>query len=110
MVYRALEVHAGLKKEGRSFTIINARFAKPLDEKLMLELGRKYKVVYTLEDNVVSGGFGSSILELYSSRNIEADVKVIGFDDCFIPHGEKEELFCMKNMDTDSIISAIMKE
>lgn len=110
MVYRALEVYERLKQMGKSFTIVNARFVKPLDERLLLELGRKYKKVYTLEDNVISGGFGSSILELYSSNGIEADVKAIGFDDSFIPHGEKEELFSLKGLDCEGIIDTIMKE
>lgn len=110
MVYKAVEVWNKLKKAGKSFTVVNARFVKPLDEELLLELGRKHKVVYTLEDNVISGGFGSSILELYSRSSIEAEVKIIGFDDNFIPHGEKEELFSLKNMDSESIFNTIMKE
>jgi 1-deoxy-D-xylulose-5-phosphate synthase len=110
MAGRALEVYERLKQRGKSFTIVNARFVKPLDEKLLLELGRKHRKVYTLEDNVLSGGFGSSILELYSRNSLETDVKIIGFDDSFIPHGEKEELFKLKNMDCEGIINTIMKE
>lgn len=110
MVYRALEVCKKLSEAGKSFSLINARFIKPLDEKLLLELSKKHKVIYTLEDNVISGGFGSSILEFYSRENIDVDVRIIGFDDCFIPHGEKEELYSLKNMDTDSIFGRIMKE
>lgn len=110
MVYRALEVCEKLKQAGRSFTIVNARFIKPLDEKLILELSGKHKVIYTLEDNIVSGGFGSSILELLSRHKTDTDVRMIGFDDCFIPHGEKEELYTLKNMDCESIFNTIMKE
>ncbi|HYF82847.1 MAG TPA: 1-deoxy-D-xylulose-5-phosphate synthase [Clostridia bacterium] len=109
LVYRALEVCERLKQEGKSFTVVNARFLKPLDEKLLLELAKKYKAIYTLEDNVISGGFGSSILELYSQNKVEVNVTVLGFDDSFIPHGEKEELYSLKNIDCESIFNTIMK-
>ncbi len=110
LVYRALEVCERLKQAGKNYTVINARFIKPLDEKLLLELSKRYRVIYTMEDNIISGGFGSSILELYSRNRIEADVRVLGFDDCFIPHGEKEELYSLKNIDCESIFNTIMKE
>ncbi len=109
LVYRALEVYERLKQDGKSFTIINARFLKPLDEKLLLELAKKHKIIYTLEDNVISGGFGSSILELYSHNKTEVDVRLLGFDDSFIPHGETEELYTLKNIDCESIFNTIMK-
>jgi 1-deoxy-D-xylulose-5-phosphate synthase len=110
LVYRALEVCDRLKQAGKSFAVVNARFLKPLDKELLLDLAKKYKVIYTLEDNVISGGFGSSILELFSCNGIEADVKIIGFDDSFIPHGEKEELYSLKSIDCESIFNRIMKE
>ncbi len=110
MVYRALKVCEKLKKAGKNFTLVNARFIKPLDEKLLLELSEKHKIIYTIEDNVISGGFGSSILELYSQKKLDVDVRMIGFDDSFIPHGEKEELYSLKNMDCESILNRIMKE
>lgn len=110
MFYRALEVCQKLKEAGRNFTLVNARFIKPLDEELLDELSKKHKIIYTIEDNVVSGGFGSSILEFYSRRNADVDVRIIGYDDSFIPHGEKEELYSLKGMDCESIFNKIMKE
>ncbi|HRS22090.1 MAG TPA: 1-deoxy-D-xylulose-5-phosphate synthase, partial [Clostridia bacterium] len=86
MVSIALEVCEKLKKAGRNFTLVNARFIKPLDEELLVGLSKKHKLIYTLEDNVVSGGFGSSILELLSRLRADVDVRIIGFDDSFIPH------------------------
>ncbi|MHB1391757.1 MAG: 1-deoxy-D-xylulose-5-phosphate synthase [Clostridia bacterium] len=109
LVYRALEVYERLKQAGRSFTVINARFLKPLDEKMLLKLAKKHKIIYTLEDNIISGGFGSSILELYSQNKTEVDVRLLGFDDSFIPHGETEELYSLKNVDCESIFNTIMK-
>lgn len=110
MFFRALEVCEKLKQAGRNFTLVNARFIKPLDEELLAGLSKKHKVIYTLEDNIISGGFGSSILELFSRKNADVKVRIIGYDDSFIPHGEKEELYSLKNMDTESIFNTIMKE
>ncbi|HYE84190.1 MAG TPA: 1-deoxy-D-xylulose-5-phosphate synthase [Clostridia bacterium] len=110
MVFRALEVYEKLRQAGRSFTVINARFLKPLDEKLLLELTRKFEIIYTIEDNMISGGFGSSVLELLSREKADTDVKIIGYEDSFIPHGEKEELYTLKKLDSDSIFNIIMKE
>ncbi|HWR62474.1 MAG TPA: 1-deoxy-D-xylulose-5-phosphate synthase [Clostridia bacterium] len=110
MLSKALEVCGRLKREGREFTLINARFVKPLDEKLLLQLSEKFGRIYTLEDNVVSGGFGSSILEFYSRNGIDVEVRLLGYDDSFIPHGEKEELYLLKKLDSGSIYDKIMEE
>jgi 1-deoxy-D-xylulose-5-phosphate synthase len=110
MVSTALEVCERLEKAGRNFTLVNARFIKPLDEELLVGLSKKHKLIYTLEDNVVSGGFGSSILELLSRLRADVDVRIIGFDDSFIPHGEKEELYSLKKIDSESVFNTIMKE
>jgi len=90
--------------------LINVRFIKPLDEELLIEISKKYKIIYTLENNVASGGLGSSILEFYSCRKIDANVRIIGFGDSFIPHGDAEELYYLEKMDTESIFNKIMKE
>jgi 1-deoxy-D-xylulose-5-phosphate synthase len=110
MVAIALEVCEKLKKAGRSFTLVNARFIKPLDEELLVGLSKKHKLIYTMEDNVVSGGFGSSVLEFLSRMKADVDVRIIGYDDSFIPHGEKEELYFLKKIDSESVFKTIMKE
>lgn len=110
MLPKAIEVCERLKQAGKAFTLVNARFIKPLDEKLLEELTDRFSIVYTLEDNVVSGGFGSSILEFFSRCKADVDVRIIGYDDCFIPHGEKEELYSLKKMDSESIFNIIIKE
>lgn len=110
MVYIALGVCEKLKQAGKNFTLINTRFIKPLDEELFIELSKKHRIIYTIEDNVIAGGLGSSILELYSQWKTDVDVRIIGFDDSYIPHGEKEELYSLKNMDCESIFNKIMKE
>ena len=110
MLSKALEACSRLKQAGKEFTLVNARFVKPLDEELLLRLSEKFGRIYTLEDNVVSGGFGSSILEFYSRNGVDTEVRLLGYDDSFIPHGEKEELYLLKKMDGKSIYDKIMEE
>ena len=109
MFFKAFEVCKRLEKSGKNFTLINARFIKPLDEELLAELSKRHEVIYTIEDNVCSGGFGSSILEFFSLKKLSVDIRIIGYDDSFIPHGEKEELYSLKKMDSESIFNRIMK-
>ena len=67
-VYPALEAAELLAAEGIEAAVINARFAKPLDEELLAELARTYGRILTVEENVEAGGFGSAVLEFYANR------------------------------------------
>ncbi len=91
MVERAKEV-ADLNSD-KSIEIINARFLKPLDEETILNSIKKTKNVITIEDNILKGGLGSSILELINKKELEnIKVKTFGYDDAFIEHGSTNEL------------------
>jgi len=77
-----------LADEGISVAVVNARWAKPLDEELILRLAQGTRRLVTIEDHVVAGGFGSAVLELLASRHIhDVDVRVIGCPDRPIEHG-----------------------
>jgi 1-deoxy-D-xylulose-5-phosphate synthase len=76
---------------GGNCTVVNARFIKPLDGIMLNEITGEHHTIVTLEDNVLAGGFGSSILEFYSDRGIGAQVIRVGWPDCFIEHGSNEE-------------------
>ena len=69
------------------------RFAKPLDEQLILDSAAKTRALVTLEDNCIRGGFGSSILELLNANSLLIKTKVFGFPDRPIPHGSRDELY-----------------
>lgn len=91
MVERAKEVSNLLKD--KSVEIINVRFLKPLDEKTILNSIKKTQRVITIEDNLLKGGLGSSILELINKNNLRnINIKTFGYDDKFIEHGKVEEL------------------
>jgi len=93
MVYPALTVRNILAARGIGCTVVNARFIKPLDEELLLDAVSKHTLLVTMEENVVAGGFGSSVLELLAERGISG-VKIlnIGLPDSFVAHGKAELL------------------
>jgi 1-deoxy-D-xylulose-5-phosphate synthase len=78
-----------LAENGIRAAVINARWAKPLDEELIVRLAQKVRRIVTVEDNMVAGGFGSAILEFLEARNLlrEVEIRVIGYPDRFIEHG-----------------------
>ncbi|NPA15964.1 MAG: 1-deoxy-D-xylulose-5-phosphate synthase [Deferribacteres bacterium] len=88
MVYPALSAAQIIQEElGISPTVINARFAKPLDELLISDTASTHRLVVTLEENALCGGFGSAVLELLSEKGIKTPILRIGIPDRFIPHG-----------------------
>jgi 1-deoxy-D-xylulose-5-phosphate synthase len=114
IVHRGLEVADRLAAEGWSVGLINARFVKPLDAELILANARGKKLVVTLEESVVTGGFGSAIVEAIndSSRADETlrglPVKVVGLPaDHFVDHGAVGELRRTLRLDTDGITEQI---
>ena len=77
---------AALQAAGLSVALINARFAKPIDRELTEQYGRIAKVICTIEDHVVMGGFGAAVLETLSELHIHTPVARIGWPDRFIEH------------------------
>src|SRR5258708_35400896 len=80
-----------LPAEGFHVAIINPRFAKPIDAGTTELFGRAADVVVTLEDHVLPGGYGSSVLELYSEKQVQTPVVRIGWPDKFIEHATTVE-------------------
>lgn len=77
-----------LLEEGIRVAVVNARWAKPLDEEMILCLAKGTSRIVTIEDHVVAGGFGSAVLELLERRGIhDVDIRVIGLPDKFVEHG-----------------------
>ncbi len=108
MVYPALDAAAALEAEGIALTVVNARFVKPLDEALILELTEKCRIVITIEENVLQGGFGSAILELFEQRALNGTrVLRLGYPDSYIPQGEQQEQRAMLGLDSAGIAAAI---
>ena len=107
MVQIAQECAEILAKEGINCRIINMRFVKPLDENLISDLAKECKVLVTLEENVLMGGFGSGVLELLARKNIKTSVINIGIDDQFVLHGKKDLLFKDCQIDAQSVAEKV---
>lgn len=108
MVHPALEAASVLDAEGVALTVVNARFVKPLDETLIIELAEKYGILITIEENALQGGFGSAVLELLEQRGLNGtQVLRLGYPDSYIPQGEQHELRTMLGLDSAGITVSI---
>ncbi len=103
-----------LEADGWSVGLINARFAKPLDRQLILDAARGKTVVATLEESVVTGGFGSGVLELLEEARAsdaayrEVVVRIIGIPpDRFVEHGSVDQLRRLLRLDSEGIAEQI---
>jgi 1-deoxy-D-xylulose-5-phosphate synthase len=103
-VQPALEAARELATKGIEATVLNGRFAKPLDSGLIAEAACRIKHLVTIEENVLSGGFGSSVLALLQKSGISnVRVKCIGIPDEFVEHGTQAILRAKYNLDAKGI-------
>jgi 1-deoxy-D-xylulose-5-phosphate synthase len=109
-VIPALKAAQELAPLGISAAVVNARFVKPLDEKLFRDLLTKVPRLITVEDHVISGGFGSALVEFLADDGITGvEVKRLGVPDRFIPHGTQDELKKICGFDKDAIAQAALQ-
>ena len=108
MVGRAMEVSDILKEQGIDCEVINARFLKPLDSYTIERSIKKNKNVITIEDGILRGGLGTSVIELINEYKLDGvKMKAYGYDDTFVPHGSVDELEKMNGLDAKSIALSI---
>ncbi|MHC4342317.1 MAG: transketolase C-terminal domain-containing protein [Planctomycetota bacterium] len=104
MVEPALDAAARLAESGTEATVINARFAKPLDERAILEAVNDHPLVVTLEDHALLGGFGSAVGECVLDAGARGARMVrIGLPDRFIEHGNRAEILARYRLDARQI-------
>lgn len=109
-VYPAIAAAEKLKEKGISVRVINARFVKPLDEKLLCHTAHILKRIITVEENVLMGGFGSAVLELLEQKGIrDAVVKRLGIRDEFVEHASQGELRKLYGIDEEGIMEAALR-
>ena len=107
MVNNAEKASAILAESGFKCELINMRFIKPLDASLLDNVASRFDKVVTLEENNLTGGFGSAILEYFNDKNYKNDVLRIGIPDKFIDHGTQSELHKQIEIDPAGIVSRI---
>ena len=106
-VHPSLAAAERLKAEGFSVGVLNARFVKPLDADLICKAAAGTGKILTVEENVLHGGFGSAVLELFAARGITGvKVKCLGIQDEFVEQGTQAELRRAHGIDEEAIIDA----
>jgi len=104
MVYPSMECADMLAEKGIDVTVVNARFAKPLDEDLIMKVAGKNQIVITVEDHTEVGGFGSAILELLVEKGINTqNVRKMGIPDRFTEQGSRDIILKTLNLDAEGI-------
>ncbi len=114
MVATALRVGDQLREKGISLRIVNASTIKPLDAELLKRCLNEHKPVFTLEEHVVAGGFGSSVLEYAALQEVKPIIYPVGISDAFVQHGDHLHLLEDVGLDdaciAERILNVITKE
>jgi 1-deoxy-D-xylulose-5-phosphate synthase len=110
MVYPCLEAASRLEQEGISLSVVNARFAKPLDKELILDIARPGNVIITAEEAVSPGGFGSMVRALLDEHEMfDIRFKSIGIPVEIYPLGKAEQIKRMYGLDVEGLVNSIKK-
>ena len=104
MTNYALKASEKLDIEGISAEVVNMRFAKPIDTDIIDSIVKRHNKIITLEENTISGGFGSGILEYMAEKGYKNDVLRFGLPDNFVEHGTQAELHHILGIDPDGIV------
>jgi len=107
MVEIAEKAAADLTERGVSAGVVNARWVKPLDPRI-LDWASSVSHVVTLEDNVLAGGFGAAVMEAFSSAGLTKEFTNIGVPDHFLPFGAPSDVMESVGMDPDSVVERVL--
>ncbi len=111
MVEMAERVRQILLEKGYRCSLINARFVKPLDEKLLTEMADSHKLIVTVEENVLRGGYGEAVLHFLNKKNVcPARVINLGIDDRFVEHGNVDLLRREIGLDAETMAEQIIQK
>jgi 1-deoxy-D-xylulose-5-phosphate synthase len=109
MVHPAAQAAERLAKDGIETTVVNARFVKPLDASLLLALARTKRLIVTVEEAYLAGGFGAAVMELLEENGLLDTVRVvrIGIPDRLVTHGDQKLLLAKFGLDADGIYTRV---
>lgn len=109
MVHPSLQAAENLAQDGKETTVVNARFVKPLDAPLLLALARTKRLIVTVEEAYLAGGFGSAVLELLEENGLQDKVRVVrmGIPDRLVTHGDPKLLLAKYGLDADGIYTRV---
>lgn len=92
MFEEAVKVRENLKHLGLACSLVNARFVKPIDEKMLREAAKDHRLIVTIEENVKSGGFGEHVRDYVAEQDLPAAVCVLALADAYVEHGSVDVL------------------
>lgn len=110
MVKSAKEVRGELKERGYSCSLVNARFAKPIDTEAVRELSKTHSLIVTMEENVQSGGFGEKVRDYVCEQKLQVHVLNIALPDDYVEHGNVELLKKELGIDSETIVKRVITE
>lgn len=96
-----------LAAEGIACGVLNARWLKPMDPRLLSDWARRYRILVTAEDNVVAGGFGSAVLEALAPHGLAGKVRMAALPDRFLPHGKQAEILAEHGLDPEGLVLTV---
>ena len=92
------------ERSSQSVAVYDLRYAKPLDEELLHEVGRKFKKIITIEDGMVRGGVGEAVAAFMLREGYTPEVTTLGIDDCFVEQGKPSELYAACGYDEEALL------
>lgn len=108
MLITAQAVREKLKEKGYNITVVNERFIKPVDTDMLDRLSESHRLIVTMEENVLSGGFGEAVCQYYDDTCNDIDVLNIALPDDYVEHGNVDILRRESGVDRDSIIAKVL--
>ncbi len=108
MMKTAREVRTELKEIGYSCTLVNARFIKPIDESMLESLAQDHKLIVTIEENIINGGFGEKVLDYISRADLNVKVISFGIMDEYVEHGNIDVLRKEVLLDKETMVNKIV--
>ncbi|MBO5671949.1 MAG: 1-deoxy-D-xylulose-5-phosphate synthase [Alistipes sp.] len=98
------------EKSTHSVAVYDLRYAKPLDEELLHEVGRRFKRVITIEDGIVRGGVGEAVAAFLLREGYKPEITNLGIEDCFVEQGKPSELYAACGYDEASLLRLLDRE
>lgn len=110
MMDTAGEVRKEIKEIGYACSLVNARFIKPVDEEMLDLISKDHKLIITIEENMITGGYGNAVRMAVEDRKLDVKVANLGIEDLYVEHGGIEELRREVLLDKEAIVKRVVAE
>ena len=101
------KIAAKAEVNGMSFILVNARFFKPMDEAMLIDLAKRKLPIIVYETDIMAGGLSSAILEFYNDHKLKITLRRIGLSDHFVEHGSLPQLRKVEHIDLNSLFHVV---